>query len=83
MAEKEQPQQPMHRVYSVIKREDHEDYWLNLDLAFPHKDGKGFNILLHAFPLDGEIVWREIADDESEQQPSRQERNGQQQRRGH
>ena len=64
MAEKEQPKQPTHRAYSVIKREGQDDFWLNVGLAFPHKDGKGFNIMLQAFPLDGKIVCREVADDD-------------------
>ena len=59
MAER-QPSTPTHRAYSVIKREGQDDYWLNLGLAFPHKDGGGFNIILQAFPLDGKIVCREI-----------------------
>ena len=46
MADRDQPQQATHRAYSVIKREGKDDYWLNLGLAFPHKDGKGFNIML-------------------------------------
>jgi len=25
-------------------------------LAFPHKDGKGFNIILQAIPFDAKIV---------------------------
>ena len=66
MADRDQPQQPTHRAYSVIKREGQDDYWLNLGLAFPHKDGKGFNIMLQAFPLDGKIVCREITADEPE-----------------
>ena len=85
MADRDQPQQPTHRAYSVIKRDGQDDYWLNLGLAFPHKDGKGFNVMLQAFPLDGKIVCREIADDEPGQQPARQDRNDrpqQQQRRG-
>jgi hypothetical protein len=47
----------------VIRREGQDDFWLNLGLVFPHKDGGGFNIMLQAFPLDGKIVCREIADD--------------------
>ena len=66
MAERDQSQQPTHRAYSVIKRDGQDDYWLNLGLAFPHKDDKGFNIMLQAFPLDGKIVCREIAEDEDE-----------------
>ena len=64
MAEKDQPRQPTHRAYSVIRREGQDDYWLNIGLVFPHKDGSGFNIMLQAFPLDGKIVCREIAEGE-------------------
>ena len=66
MADRDEPRQPSHRAYSVIKREGQDDYWLNLGLAFPHKDGSGLNIMLQAFPLDGKIVLREIADEEHE-----------------
>jgi hypothetical protein len=62
-----QPATPTHRAYSVIRREGQDDYWLNIGLAFPHKDGHGFNLILQAFPLDGKIVCREIAEDEGEQ----------------
>jgi hypothetical protein len=27
-----------------------------IGVAFPHKDGTGFNIEVHSFPLDGRIV---------------------------
>ena len=66
MADKEQPRQPTHRAYSVIHREGQDDFWLNVGLAFPHKDGKGFNIMLQAYPLDGKIVCREVTDDATE-----------------
>jgi len=55
MADKEL-RQPTHRAYSVIKRDGQDDYWLNVGLVFPHKDGCGFNIMLQAFPLDAKIV---------------------------
>ncbi len=64
MAEREPPKQPTHRAYSVIRREGQDDFWLNLGLVFPHKDGSGFNIMLQALPLDGRIVCREISDDD-------------------
>ncbi len=70
MAEKEQPREPTHRAYSVIKRDGQDDFWLNVGLAFPHKDGKGFNIILQAFPLDGKLVLRAI----EEEEPERNER---------
>jgi hypothetical protein len=72
MAEKEQPKQPTHRAYSVIRREGQDDFWLNVGLAFPHKDGAGFNIMLQAFPLDGKIVCREITDDDRDAAPAQQ-----------
>jgi len=69
MAERETAK-PTHRVYTVIQRDGQDDYWLNLGLVFPHKDGSGFNIMLQAFPLDGKIVCREItADDQTSEQP--------------
>ena len=83
MAER-QPATPTHRAYSVIRREGQDDYWLNIGLAFPHKDGGGFNLILQAFPLDGKIVCREIteADDSAEQpaQGNRGEHRGRQTR---
>lgn len=68
MADKDAPRQPTHRAYAVIRREGQDDFWLNLGLVFPHKDGSGFNLMLQALPLDGKIVCREIADDDAEQQ---------------
>ena len=71
MADRDQPQQPTHRAYSVIKREGQDDYWLNLGLAFQHKDGKGFNIMLQAIPFDAKIVIREITGDDKEAEDER------------
>ena len=71
-----QPASPTHRAYSVIRREGQDDYWLNLGLVFPHKDGNGFNLILQALPLDGKIVCREITEEAPEEgsaAPSRQE----------
>jgi hypothetical protein len=74
MAEREQSKQPTHRAYSVIRREGQDDFWLNLGLVFDHKDGKGFNIMLQALPLDGKIVCRAVDDDDAgggSQEPAR------------
>lgn len=72
MAERDQPKQPSHRAYSVIRREGQDDFWLNIGLVFPHKDDGGFNIMLQAFPLDGKIVCRAItAEDAVEEPPPR------------
>jgi hypothetical protein len=64
MAENRDAKQPTHRAYSVIKRDGQDDFWLNLGLVFPHKDGKGLNIMLQAFPLDGKIVCREVSEED-------------------
>jgi hypothetical protein len=76
-----QPNTPTHRAYSVIKRDGQDDYWLNLGLVFPHKDGSGFNIILQALPLDGKIVGREIAEDDAAE-PAPQPRGRQEAPRG-
>jgi hypothetical protein len=38
----------MYRVYSVVPRPKQDDYWLNIGVAFPHDDMKGFNIIRQA-----------------------------------
>jgi hypothetical protein len=53
MAENRDAKQATHRAYSVTKREGQDDFWLNLGLVFPHKDGSGFNIMLQVLPQSG------------------------------
>ena len=78
--------QPAFRVYSVIPREGKDDYWLNIGLAFPHQDGKGFNVMLQALPLNAKLVLREPTEEEKEpvkqQRDDRQDRGDRQPRRG-
>ena len=54
---------PDFRVYTVIKRDGKNDYWLNLGVAFKHDDSEGYNLLLQAMPLDGKLVMRTYKDD--------------------
>jgi hypothetical protein len=67
-----------YRAYSIIKRDGQDDYWLPLGAAFEHADGKGYNVILQAYPLDGKIVLREPnADDRNgreRQEPADQQR---------
>jgi len=51
---------PSHRVYSVSKNGDGQKaIWQEIGAAWPHKDGKGFNLTFAARPLEGaEIVLR-------------------------
>ena len=40
---------PSHHVYTVREGgQDNTDYWTRIGVAFPHKDGKGFSLLLDA-----------------------------------
>ena len=59
---------PEYRAYTVIKRENKDDYWLNIGVAFAHEDKGGFNLLLQALPLDGKIVLRTYKEDEEEKE---------------
>lgn len=68
----------MYRVYSIIARDKQDDYWLNIGVAFPHEDGKGFNVMLQALPLhgNGKIVLREHEAKEGDgETPPADERN--------
>jgi hypothetical protein len=51
-------QQPMYRAYTIVEREKDVPFWLNIGIAFPHKDTKGLNIMLQALPLNGKLVLR-------------------------
>jgi hypothetical protein len=51
---------PTYRIYSVTKNGDSKANWQEIGAAWPHKDGKGFNLTFTARPLDGaQIVLRE------------------------
>lgn len=52
---------PTHRVYAVSKKEGAEKgRWTEIGAAWPHKDGKGFNLKLDLLPAgDSELVIRE------------------------
>jgi hypothetical protein len=64
---------PTHRAFTVLPRkgDDGKDdnFWLNIGSVFAHADGRGFNIVLEALPIDGKLVLREIK--EPEPQPER------------
>ena len=38
-------QQPMYRAYTIVEREKDVPFWLNIGVAFVHKDSKGFNVI--------------------------------------
>lgn len=45
-------------AYSVRERKDKKSKFTEIGVAFPHKDGKGFDILYDAIPLSGRITLR-------------------------
>ena len=49
---------PSHIVYHVRDREGKKSFWTRIGSAWPHADGKGFNIQLDVVPLDGRITSR-------------------------
>ena len=52
-------QQPAFTAFAVSKRgDDQDDWWNPIGAAFPHQDGKGYNIILQAMPFNGKIVLR-------------------------
>jgi len=85
MADRDQPQQPTHRAYSVIKRDGQDDFWLNLAWHFRTRTGRASTSCSRPSRSTAKIVCREITADEGVKEPARQERNDrpqQQQRRG-
>jgi len=44
----------------VIERPKQQDFWPNIGVGFPHKEGDGFNLVLQALPLhgNGKLVMR-------------------------
>ena len=49
---------PSHIAYSIRDREGKDSKWTEIGVAFPHKDGKGFDILFDVVPLNGRIAVR-------------------------
>ncbi len=53
--------QKSQKPYSVMVVEGEGDkaFWTKVGAAWPHEDGKGFNISLSCLPLNGRLVVRE------------------------
>ena len=54
---------PSHKVFVVEDKETEGDgndaFWTRVGSAWPHKDGKGLNLVLSALPINGRLVLRE------------------------
>lgn len=62
MSEPTTNKHPTHRVYAVTRKGSADRaYWTEIGAAWPHKDGRGFNLKLTLVPLspDAELVIRE------------------------
>ena len=55
---------PSHIAYWVKDRENAKGVWRPIGAAWPHADGKGFNIFLELQPLDGRVTLRVAEDKE-------------------
>jgi hypothetical protein len=49
---------PSHVAYQVRERKGGNSFWTRIGSAWPHADGKGFNIQIETVPLDGRITLR-------------------------
>jgi hypothetical protein len=53
---------PTHRAYTVKNfkdgKGDDKSRWLEIGTVFTHSDGKGFDVILEAVPVDGRVVIR-------------------------
>ena len=52
------PKAPTHFAFHVRESKGGKDFWTRIGSAWANKDGKGFNIQLDIFPLDGCITLR-------------------------
>lgn len=52
MENKTEQNQPTHHIYHVKPGQDDKSAWVRLGAAWPHKDGKGFNLKFDAAPVD-------------------------------
>lgn len=61
---------PSHRVYLLKVDKDGKRFHLNtaVGAAWPHKDGKGYDVFLEAVPVNGKLTMRE-ATDQGTQEP--------------
>ncbi len=49
---------PAYIAYHVRDGQGEKGFFTRIGVAFPNRDGKGFNILLDVAPLDGKITLR-------------------------
>ena len=55
-------------VYTIIKREGKEGYWIKIGVGFVNKDGS-ITVKLNAFPVNAELHVRDPRPKEEEKEP--------------
>jgi hypothetical protein len=62
-------------VFVVEDREgegdDNDTFWTRIGSAWPHKDGKGLNLVLSALPINGRLVLREYTPEDEKKDQDR------------
>jgi len=78
MSDQDQSNKPSHIAYQVSERDDGKAYFNRVGSAFKHKDGQGFNVVLDATPVNGQVVLRSPQDrlDTKRNGDERQSRRG-------
>ncbi len=56
---------PTHIAYHVREGRNGKGYWTRIGSAWPHQDGKGFNVQCELAPLDGRMTVR-VAEDKKD-----------------
>jgi hypothetical protein len=54
---------PAFTAYAVTdygEGENHKTKWREIGAAWPHKDGKGYDVTLEALPVSGRVVLRAV-----------------------
>jgi len=57
-------------VYNAFTTREYKEggakktFWVQIGSVFPHKNGKGFDVILDALPIDGRIVLLEPKTDD-------------------
>ena len=66
---------PSHKVFVVEDRETEDEgndaFWTRIGSAWPHKDGKGLNLVLSALPINGRLVLREYTPEDEKKDDER------------
>ncbi|MFN0218212.1 MAG: CHC2 zinc finger domain-containing protein [Hyphomicrobium sp.] len=68
---------PSHKAYVVEDRgegDDNDAFWTRIGSAWPHKDGKGLNIVMQAVPINGRLVLREYTDEDAKVDEEKQKK---------